>query len=749
MANDNASVSTRTYNLQDVVQALRAADAAGNTDDARRLAEIAVRLQTQVAPNHQPEATTEPITAGSQTAPDTSFSSALKQSFVQPLQGIGQSIEQVGKVAGSPDAQSIGKSIQDALPSPTNYQSATERLAHPEAGDKTIAGFGYEYLPRAAVEQVGGLAGSLTARGIGAAALAPLVPEASAAGAIAGPAAFGTLATLGPTVLARAQKNGHDIPTWDDWAVAAGSAGLQGLLESIGVKGLGKLNSSVAGSMIRQLATNTSQTLVQQISETAGTKDGLSVDPKLALAQGLASGVTGGVVQAGAEVARGINPPPVVKDAQATASLAKRLQSIANENGLDLRDTGASGEGANAAVGKAHTQIVEGIKALSAVLRPELADDPAIRAAIADAKRKGGFVSKTELSAIRDRVGDTEEGQGLLRLLREKNALSSVAPLAGKTGGISTVIEKLQPSALKRPVSVAGALAAGAALPHYAVPAALGLGASYGLARGLDALTGRRYPLNRLVQSYANYESPEGVSAPQAPSILATRKNLNTQSNAAPTSATIRRLIDRQRASELIRSVQLADVVPEGGWGRRLYDNLGLTPREVEKGLNILSNEKGLLTRGEVARAVDDPNSLMASKLGLAIEDHLNNLASTGRLVRAKGWIPKTGSQGVGIVAGMPDGTVDPTVARPFAYKGAIKLHNDAILQTDAHIESSGRSTEVLQAARDGLYRLGASKTKTHARMAIADAVKAVSKPEDKAFVISTLSPLVNLKTHE
>lgn len=744
MANDNASVSIRTYNLHDVVQALRAADAAGNTDDARRLAEIAVRLQTQVAPN-QPEATTEQITAGSQTAPDNSFSSALKQSFAQPLQGVGQSIEQVGKVADSSDMQSIGKSIQDALPSPTNYQSATERLAHPEAGDKTIAGLGYEYLPRAAVEQVGGLAGSLAARGIGAAALAPLGPEASAAGAIAGPAAFGTLATLGPTVLARAQKNGHDIPTWDDWAGAAGSAGLQGLLESIGVKGLGKLNSSVAGSMIWQLATNTGQTLVQQIAETAGTKDGLSVDPKLALAQGLASGVTGGAVQAGAEVAKGINPPPVVKDAQATAALAKRLQSIANENGLDLRDTGTGGEGAHAAVGKAHTQIVESIKALSAVLRPELADDPVIRAAIADAKRKGGFVTKSELSAIGDRVGNTEEGQGLLSLLREKNALSSVAPLAGKTGGISTALEKLQPSVLKRPVTVAGALAAGAVLPHYAVPAALGLGASYGLARGLDALTGRRYPLNRLVQSYANYESPEGIPAPQSPSILAKRHNPNIQAEAAPTSDAIRRLIDRQRASELVRSAQLADVVPEGGWGRRLYDNLGLTPKEVEKGLNILSNEKGLLTRGEVARAVDDPNSLMASKLGLAIEDHLKNLVSTGRLIRAGGWTPKGRSQGIG----WHEGAVDPTVARPFAYKGAINLHNDAILQTDAHIQSSGRSSEVVQAARDGLFRLGASKTKTDARMAIADTMRAISKPEDKAFVFSTLSPLVALKTHE
>lgn len=312
--NNNRSGSGRAYGPQDAAEAISANDETGPISNEERLTRYATWLVQNEDKSGTPEFETvaqayrQLRTSGAASGPDTSMTSALKQSFAQPLEGVAESLEQIGKVADAPVLQSTGEKLKDALPAPTNYQSATERLAHPEAGDKTVAGFGYEYLPRAAVEQVGGLAGSLAARGIGAAALAPLGPEASAAGAIAGPAAFGTLATLGPTVLARAQKNGHETPTWDDWAVAATSAGLQGLLESIGVKGLGKLNSSIAGAVSRQVLTNAAQSAVQQGAETVGTDEGLSVDPKLALAQGLASGVAGGTVEASSKAARGGQP---------------------------------------------------------------------------------------------------------------------------------------------------------------------------------------------------------------------------------------------------------------------------------------------------------------------------------------------------------------------------------------------------------------------------------------------------------
>lgn len=396
-------------------------------------------------------------------------------------------------------------------------------------------------------------------------------------------------------------------------------------------------------------------------------------------------------------------------------------------------------DGARAAVGKAHSQITEGIKALVTTLRPELGEDPAVKAAINDARHKAGLVTDRELTAVADKVGDTDEGQQLLSLLREKAALAKVVHLAGKTGGLSSALERFQPRVLTKPLTVAGALAAGTALPQYVLPAALALGASYGVARAVDAATGRRYPLNRFVQSCAKYESPEGMSSPGLPSVLAQRRARQAQGGQDEIVDRLKKLAASQRVSELVRANQLADIVPAGGWGRRIYDNLGLTPREFEKGLNILSNEQGLLTRDEVSRAVDDPTSLMASKLGLAIEDRLNHLISEGRLARAKGWMPQ----------GSGNGIEDPSVNRPLAYQGAIDLHNAAILRTDEQIQASGMSPETIEATRRGLFALSKARSKAEARHAIADAARSLRDPSHRGYVFATLGPLVSLKTKD
>ena len=261
------------------------------------------------------------------------FSAGLESNTELP----GQTVEALGKTAQNEDVQGAGKWLRDLTSQPDNFVSASDRFINPKPGDSyvdPILGFGWGNAPGAAAEVGGQLAGDLTVRGGSSAALGGLGaaggfavggPAGAAAGftggaatgAFAGPALLEFMRVAGPVAIERAKNNGRDVPTWEDWQVAAAAGGVSGILNSIGIKGIGKLNTGlpdigtktitqVVGTgakesgkkAITEGVTETGQSVAQQTGETLGTDKGLEIDLKQAVGEGILGAGAGGVIDA-------------------------------------------------------------------------------------------------------------------------------------------------------------------------------------------------------------------------------------------------------------------------------------------------------------------------------------------------------------------------------------------------------------------------------------------------------------------
>jgi len=217
----------------------------------------------------------------------TSIIDALRFAVDQPLENFGTTLQAMGY-----DEQ--GQFLKDLLETPENYEVATEKFLNREG-----EGFDFSYLPRSVLEQVGQLAGSLATRAgfaVGGAAIGGL--PGAAAGALLGPALFEAAQIAGPVALARAQANGREEPNWQDWTGATGTATASGLLNAFGVRGLGKLNTTIYGAAGREGVTEGLQGLTEQIGSTALTDQGLEIDPKSAVGEAIIGGTTGAAFQA-------------------------------------------------------------------------------------------------------------------------------------------------------------------------------------------------------------------------------------------------------------------------------------------------------------------------------------------------------------------------------------------------------------------------------------------------------------------
>jgi len=225
------------------------------------------------------------------TKKDTSFGSAISYAIDQPLENIGITMEALG-------ANNVGKWLRDITEFPENYESATEDFINSQG-----KGFKWGYLPRAALEQAGQLAGSLATRVAGAGIGAAITkhPYGAVIGGLAGPGLFEAVQLLGPIALNRAKNNGRDEPNWGDWVAAASASGASGLLNAIGIRNVGVLNSSLKAGLTvvgTEAITEATQSLVEQIGSTAGTLAGLEIDPKQAVGEGILGGTAAGGVQA-------------------------------------------------------------------------------------------------------------------------------------------------------------------------------------------------------------------------------------------------------------------------------------------------------------------------------------------------------------------------------------------------------------------------------------------------------------------
>jgi hypothetical protein len=263
---------------------------------------------------------------------------ALKQSFGQPLEAIGETAQ----VAGFP---AVGAALKGAIQEPEGYVSAGERFMAPKEGEFQVAGFAPQYAPRAIAEQTGQILGSIGTRLAGAVAgggLGALISPATgvagaAAGSFAGPALFEAAQIVGPVALERAKNNGYTEPTDEDMAYAITTAAGSGLLNAFGAKYLpggekavGSFSKRLAASFIGEGIPEGLQSLTQQVGETVETKKGIQVNAKQAVGEALIGGGAG----AAATVIAAPFTPEQIAEAKITESANKEAENlfIGNDN---------------------------------------------------------------------------------------------------------------------------------------------------------------------------------------------------------------------------------------------------------------------------------------------------------------------------------------------------------------------------------------------------------------------------------
>ena len=211
----------------------------------------------------------------------SAVSKALRFGLDQPTENVATTLKALGF-----DAQA--DTLSGLVDAPENYESAAARFMNPEG--EGLLDFSYKDLPLAIVEQAGQLGGSMLSRAGGFALAGPV-------GALLGPALFEAVQIAGPVALERARNNGRAEPNWEDWSGALSTSAFSGALNAVGVQGIGKLNSTIAGSALREGVTEGLQGATEQIGSTGLTEAGLQIDPKQVIGEGLIGGSTGASAQ--------------------------------------------------------------------------------------------------------------------------------------------------------------------------------------------------------------------------------------------------------------------------------------------------------------------------------------------------------------------------------------------------------------------------------------------------------------------
>ena len=249
------------------------------------------------------------------TPKDTSLSSAFRYAIDQPLENMATTFQALGM-------EGWEKFMRDIVEEPENYEAAAGRFI-----GKQGENFNWEYFPRAIFEQAGQIAGSLATRVGGTAIGATAGPGGAVAGALLGPALFEAVQIAGPVALERAKNEGRTEPNWEDWTGALGTAAASGVLNAVGIKNVGVLNSIGKGALkqagkqtvkagVAEGLTEGAQGSLEQIGGSALTAQGLQFDPKAALGEGLLGAGAGTGTQIGTQVGAKVVEDARTKDMQ-------------------------------------------------------------------------------------------------------------------------------------------------------------------------------------------------------------------------------------------------------------------------------------------------------------------------------------------------------------------------------------------------------------------------------------------------
>lgn len=472
-------------------------------------------------------------------SPSKGYGDALKYGIGSAVEGTGKSIKQTGRYFDSEGTDKFGQGVEEAgkFIKPENYRSGIQEFINPTPDEKGLGGYGWGGIPRAAVEAAPMLGAALLTKS----------PYAAAG-------LYGATG-LGENVEARMANNNRD-PSKDKattgeflagGATTAGQAALGGL-------GVGKIAGPITGSALQgakqfakgvgiEAGVGAGQDVIGQLGNSVGTENGTQFDPSQTLGNALTQGLT----------AAGLKAPALARNAatalelrntdnsqnQATyaANLLKQVQE--NNPSLDIRntkDTGTILEKAMALNAERINESMRKVKGLmeDANLRDAATELEGLRqnadslAIVKDAKRKNGPpIGDEAINNIEKMVGSTAEGQLLVSSLRAQSALKALAGQGRKVGdnfigGLASripMLEKVASSKLTHLLGlsgaagtvlasstpiVQGALASFIANPIPIVGAAAIPAGIYGAARGIDALTGSRNPVNRFASRFAD-----------------------------------------------------------------------------------------------------------------------------------------------------------------------------------------------------------------------------------------------------
>ena len=532
--------------MNQLYTALRNADAAGRTEDVKRLTQYIQQMQTQ-----QPQ------------GKDGAFAYSADQA--QRLGG--QFVRTIGSAIGSDALVEKGKDIiaqQDKDIAEGGYVSPLGDMTYLEALDQ---GKGMQWIATRGAENAVTIGTAPVAAAGGALAAFLGAPITAAAIGVGGTAASIGLGVGGVTETA--EQKGLDV---EDQSTAAKNIALGtviGILDRIGAKGLipkDKLAKMSVGEVTEELAKKNPGFAKKFLSATfkGGAKEGTTevaqtgVETAGVAAQGgqftadevinnvvdnfVLGGATGSAVSGTVQTAQSAtNAVTGGKQAEAesneaAADFARDLEQATADDGFDLQNVDpTSSEGARAAIDAVHKNYTGQMAALVQQLKDQLKlkdTDPEaerldkVQAKIAYEKGRNktkNTVGKKDMEAVQKLVGNSKEGQELIRLLMKSNELTRVHG-GGLKGGVSRITDRLNPfdsgegysgsRSLAAPLVSAGS--AGAAFGTSGATVLPQVGAILG-GRAIDAMTGRRSRVAKFVRENAKNK---GLGPATGPSIV-------------------------------------------------------------------------------------------------------------------------------------------------------------------------------------------------------------------------------------
>jgi hypothetical protein len=757
------------YDLPSVMRALQAADAAGNTEDATQLAQIAKGLSAAPSPDTGPSVLGE-------------LGTSAKKAFYTAGQGVADLVNAIRP--GTPEEQQQHQQTAELYKQFMANNPSAVPTYNDIRGGHDAALYAADKLGEMSPYVVGGAAGFL--------------PKALGASAAVLPAMVATGAAQSGE-----QEAQQPDATPASTATAAALGGTTSAIQVPFLTGPGGVISRIAkNTLVGGPITGAIQGATANIPRAVASGDPTEAEPSKEqvidsmIGNSLGMGTFGGAHAGAEKILARLGQPgaaPVDQSAQdrADAQLSQRIKDVSDDNGYDLKKVNYSDPaGAKAALDATHNGLAEDIKGVWDLLKgdldhtqvetvDQLLDRTSLNGLIRSAKNKvKGSVGEDGLQQLTDVVGNTAEGRVLVDLVRQSNSLTDL--FGNLKGGVSQYTDFLNPLARSGKESgysardngimgllqsgAAGATKAGEALAIYHNPAtAIPLLAGYGAGRGIDALTGRRSRVAKFVSD--NSAEPVPLDLTGTRSILADRaqqaaavaqqertriaaqfQNAQTRNldaaqakiTAEQKAADAARLVGREQ--ELRTQNRLDNNPGLGGFDRSIYDQTGLRPNDAVPGVFELFRT-GRITPDEFHSFFNEPKSLMSGNAGNHIIDMLDMMARKGQLPRDPQWEAPQEAR--------PNPPQEGSLYNRAAYEAQAAGNQARVTEAQNRVAATAHSADIKGSINDAIAAIGRTNNRADAAAVHDNLVQSLAHtPEAQATARQELSPLVSQIRH-